>query len=51
MVIRLKRFSPREGIWLLETFGVLEAIAYLLVSFSPREGIWLLETAPRRVGC
>ena len=37
-------FSPREGIWLLET-GYQGRQSTVITCFSPREGIWLLETA------
>ncbi len=42
------RFSPREGIWLLETHS-LTIFAAAATRFSPREGIWLLETLEKQL--
>ncbi len=36
-------FSPREGIWLMETSSYKTTDAHV-ECFSPREGIWLMET-------
>ncbi len=36
-------FSPREGIWLVETQRGNE-LEKIYNCFSPREGIWLVET-------
>ncbi|QFS51976.1 hypothetical protein GXM_09470 [Nostoc sphaeroides CCNUC1] len=42
-LIHVDCFSPREGIWLVET-AEFTSIPSLPFRFSPREGIWLVET-------
>ncbi len=40
-----KSFSPREGIWSMETVHLGRPRARSSQGFSPREGIWSMETA------
>ncbi|QFS51975.1 hypothetical protein GXM_09469 [Nostoc sphaeroides CCNUC1] len=42
-VVLIICFSPREGIWLVETWASASGDNGTK-SFSPREGIWLVET-------